>query len=264
MPEARLGRAFVNLADALVNGDEALDFLYLLCDRCRDVLVADAAGVMLTDEDGILQLSAASSEEPYVLALFEVQSHEGPCYDAVVMGQPVIEHDVKAAIDRWPIFAAKAVEAGFDAVYAFPLHLRDTRVGALNAFRHHSSSFQVRDMYAGRRWPTWRPSASSRTARSVRHTSVQSSCRSLSTAECSSSRPRACSPSAVPSTSVSRSRCCAATPATTASPSARCAVTSSKATPCSTERRSGYRSVVVPAHAARSGTGTAPVSRRAW
>jgi len=149
MPEARLGRAFVNLADALVNGYEALDFLYLLCDRCRDVLIADAAGVMLTDEDDILQLSAASSEEPYVLELFEMQSHEGPCYDAVMMGQPVIEHDVKAAIDRWPIFAAKAVEAGVEAVYAFPLHLRDTRVGALNAFRHNSGSFQERDLYAG-------------------------------------------------------------------------------------------------------------------
>ena len=149
MPEARLGRAFVNLADALVNGYEALDFLYLLCDRCRDVLIADAAGVMLTDEDGILQLSAASSEEPHVLELFEAQLHEGPCYDAVVMGQPIIEHDVKAAIDRWPIFVAKAVEAGVEAVYAFPLHLRDTRVGALNAFRHNRGSFQERDLYAG-------------------------------------------------------------------------------------------------------------------
>ena len=149
MPEARLGRAFVNLADALVNGYEALDFLYLLCDRCRDVLIADAAGVMLTDEDDILQLSAASPEEPYVLELFEMQSHGGPCNDAVMMGQPVIEHDVKAAIDRWPIFAAKAVEAGVEAVYAFPLHLRDTRVGALNAFRHNSGSFQERDLYAG-------------------------------------------------------------------------------------------------------------------
>lgn len=149
MPEARLGRAFVNLADALVNGYETLDFLYLLCDRCRDVLIADAAGVMLIDEHGVLQLSAASSEETYLLELFEMQSHEGPCYDAIATGRPIIEDDVAHAGGRWPVFAAKAAETGVRAVCAFPLHLRDTPVGALNAFRYDGGSFQERDLHVG-------------------------------------------------------------------------------------------------------------------
>jgi transcriptional regulator with GAF, ATPase, and Fis domain len=149
MPEARLGKAFVNLADALVNGSEALGFLYLLCDRCREVLIADAAGVMISGGDGSLRLSAASSEHTHVLDLFEVQAREGPCYDAFETGRPIIEQDLEDAIERWPVFAPKALDAGIRAVYAFPLHLRDTRVGALNAFRHHSGSFEERDLHAG-------------------------------------------------------------------------------------------------------------------
>lgn len=149
MPEARLGRAFVNLADALVNGYETLDFLYLLCDRCRDVLLADAAGVMLTDHNGILRLSAASSEETDVLELFEMQSWEGPCYDALTTGAQIIVHHLDEAVDRWPAFVAKALANGIHSVCAFPLRLRGVRVGSLIAFRYERRSFEERDIRAG-------------------------------------------------------------------------------------------------------------------
>ena len=149
MPEARLGKAFVNLADALVNGYETLDFLYLLCDRCRDVLQADAAGVLLSTDDDTLQLTAAAPEDDDVLELCEMQSQDGPCRDAFTTGKPVIQHNLAAAFDRWPDFAPRALEFGFHAVFAFPLHLRDPRIGALTVLRYGSGSFDERDLQVG-------------------------------------------------------------------------------------------------------------------
>jgi transcriptional regulator with GAF, ATPase, and Fis domain len=151
MPEARLGRAVVNLADALVSGYEVLDFLYLLCDRSSDVLVAEAAALILADNRSMLHLSAASTEERPILDLFADQCPvpEGPCHDAFTTGKYIIEEDLKEATGRWPNFAQKALETGFRSVCAFPLHLRDDRVGVLVAFRRDRSTFDERDIHVG-------------------------------------------------------------------------------------------------------------------
>ena len=147
--EASLARAFVELADTLVNDYEVADFLYMLCDRANQVLSVDAVGVLVTDETGALRLSAASTEEMRVLELFEVQQRQGPCYDAFENGNQIAEGDVQAAEDRWPEFVPKALTRGFKSVHAFPLRLRNERIGALNMFRYERGAFDDRDVQAG-------------------------------------------------------------------------------------------------------------------
>lgn len=148
--EAMLGRTFVELADTLVEGFETLDFLFLLCQRCAELLAVDAVGVLLAPPGGDLRLSAASNEESELLELFDLQQQEGPCYDAFVTGSPVSHGDIAEVEDRWPVFVPRALKAGFRSVYGIPLRLRDDVIGALNMFRAEPGDFDSADVLAGR------------------------------------------------------------------------------------------------------------------
>jgi GAF domain-containing protein len=57
-------------------------------------------------------------------------------------GEPVINADLSFAMERWPVFSRRAIEAGFQAVHAFPMRLRDETIGALNLFGTISSRFE--------------------------------------------------------------------------------------------------------------------------
>ncbi len=148
--EALLGRTFVELADTLVEGFEVLDFLFLLCERCAEVLDVDAVGVLLAPPGGQLELSAASSEESELLELFDLQQKEGPCYEAFMTGSVVAHSDIAEAEDRWPTFVPRALAVGFRSVYGFPLRLRDEVIGALNMFLAEPGIFEGDDVLAGR------------------------------------------------------------------------------------------------------------------
>src|SRR3984885_6010549 len=134
--EERLARTFVELADTLVGGFDLMEFLHMLTERCVELLEVDAAGLLLADAHGVLQLVAASTEQARVVELFQIQNDEGPCLDGYRTGQPVIVPDITTdqAAERWPRFAAAAREMGFAAVHAIPMRLRDQVIGTLNLF----------------------------------------------------------------------------------------------------------------------------------
>jgi hypothetical protein len=60
---------------------------------------------------------------------------------------------------RSPRFTAAAQQAGFAAVQALPMRLRDQVIGALNLFRATPGAFDPANVRVGRPWPTWPPSA---------------------------------------------------------------------------------------------------------
>jgi GAF domain-containing protein len=132
----RLAQTFVELADTLVGGFDLMEFLHMLTERCVELLEVDAAGLLLADSHGALQLVAASTEQARVAELFQIQNDEGPCLDSYRTGQPVIVPDITAdqAAERWPRFSAAAGEMGFAAVHAIPMRLRDQVIGTLNLF----------------------------------------------------------------------------------------------------------------------------------
>jgi GAF domain-containing protein len=133
----RLAQTFVELADTLVAGYDLMEFLQTLTERCVELLEVDAAGLLLADAHGTLQLVAASTEQARVAELFQIQNDEGPCLDCFNTGQAVTISDIAAeqASARWPRFAAAAQEMGFAGVHAIPMRLRDQVIGTLNLFR---------------------------------------------------------------------------------------------------------------------------------
>src|SRR5690349_15331322 len=92
--EQRLAETFVELADTLTEGFDVIEFLYTLTDRCVELLDVSAAGLMFGDERGRLRVAASSSEESWLLELFQLQNNEGPCLECYRSGEPVEERDL--------------------------------------------------------------------------------------------------------------------------------------------------------------------------
>jgi hypothetical protein len=133
MAQRQLADVFIEMADTLVDDFDLMDFLNTLTERCVELLDIAAAGLLLTDGQGALQVVAASSERTRLLELFQLQTDQGPCLDCFRTGVPVSVVDIPAS-GKWPRFTAAATEVGFAAVHALPMRLRTEIIGALNLF----------------------------------------------------------------------------------------------------------------------------------
>ncbi len=143
-----LSATFVELTDTMVADFDIIDFLHVLTTRSVELLDVSAAGLLLADPRGELRVVAASSEAARLLELFQLQSDQGPCLDCFRSGQPVECLDL-GADPRWPQFAQQAGQAGFCAVQALPMRLRDQVIGALNLFRGTVGAFDPEVVHVG-------------------------------------------------------------------------------------------------------------------
>lgn len=133
--EQLVSRAFVTLADTLVDEYDIIDLLDQLVSHSVEILAADAAGIVLGDARRELRVVAASSEDAQLMELLQLQNDEGPCLDCFSNAAPVSVPDVAEATNRWPAFAAAVASRGaFRSVHALPLRLRGEAIGALNLF----------------------------------------------------------------------------------------------------------------------------------
>lgn len=140
--QARLAETFVVLADTLVADFDVADLLDVLVHTCVDVLGATAAGLLLSDHQGILRVAASSSEASGLLEAFQVQAEEGPCLDAFHT-QRAVTADLTDVESLWPTFAPVAVSVGLRSVHALPMRLRAQSIGALNLFHDRSTAHDI-------------------------------------------------------------------------------------------------------------------------
>ncbi|WP_329254822.1 GAF and ANTAR domain-containing protein [Streptomyces sp. NBC_01478] len=135
--ERRLAEIFVEVADSLVEDFDVIDLLHRLSARCVELLDVSAAGILLVDAFGELQVIAASDEHTRLLELFALQHDQGPCVECYRTGAARTDIDLtgEAATTAWPRFAAQARATGYVSTHAVPLRLRNRVVGALNLFQ---------------------------------------------------------------------------------------------------------------------------------
>lgn len=148
VPDARVTRTFVELADTLVADFDLIEFLHLLTARCVELLAVDAAGLLLANSHGVLNVVAASGEQARLLELLQLQNHEGAAIDCYREGRAIQCPDLTQAT-RWPVFAQAARESGFAAVVAVPMRLRNDVVGAVNLFAAASGELEEDRMSIG-------------------------------------------------------------------------------------------------------------------
>lgn len=142
----RLSDVFVEVADTLVADFDLVDFLHNLTERAAAICDALAVGILLADQHGHLQFMAASTEPAKLLELFQLQNSEGPCLDCFHTKEPVINSDLTQALERWPVFAPRAIAAGFGSVHAMPMRLRNEVIGTLNIFGSDVGRFDDSDV----------------------------------------------------------------------------------------------------------------------
>ena len=146
--EAQLIRALVTLADTLVAGYDLAELMHDLVEVSVELLDATAAGLVLADGHGQLNVLASTSQDIEALEVLQIRTGRGPCFDCYITGEPQSIHDVSADLDRWPRFAPLALQQGFRSVHAVPMRLRDRTIGALNLFRTHPGELAEPDRHA--------------------------------------------------------------------------------------------------------------------
>src|SRR4051794_19102922 len=132
---ATLAEAFVDLADTLVDDYDVVELMQRLAVTSVSLLGNTAAGILLDDQQGNLGLVASSSEETRVLEMHALASAQGPCLDCVRTASMVVVPELSTQAEDWPLFVPAASEAGFSAVVAVPMRLREATIGALSLFR---------------------------------------------------------------------------------------------------------------------------------
>ncbi|GAA3029493.1 GAF and ANTAR domain-containing protein [Streptomyces olivoverticillatus] len=145
--QQQVSEVFVEMADTLVDDFDIIDFLQKLSARCVELLDVSAAGILLADSRGDLQIIAASDENTRLLELFALQHDQGPCVECYTQGAARLNIDLTDPVvaQHWPLFADRACGSGYATTHALPLRLRHHVMGALNLFHTERAVLGVED-----------------------------------------------------------------------------------------------------------------------
>jgi transcriptional regulator with GAF, ATPase, and Fis domain len=145
-----LVEAFVVIADSLGDSFDLVDTLQRVVEYSVELLQVDAAGIMIADQRGGLQVLAASSEQIRLLELFQLQAGDGPCLECFSSQDSVLVPAIADSAGRWPLFAAEAARQGFQSVHAIPLRLREDTIGTLSLFQNEDGPLPDDDLRVAR------------------------------------------------------------------------------------------------------------------
>ncbi len=112
-----------------------------LCELSAEVVGVTGGGVILISDDVPRGSLCTTDEVSSVMEDLQFTLGEGPSIQAHHQGRVVVEPELAdPAVPRWPAFAARAVEAGARAVFAFPVRMGAVRLGALDLYRDRAGS----------------------------------------------------------------------------------------------------------------------------
>ncbi|GAB2602982.1 GAF domain-containing protein [Kribbella endophytica] len=134
MSAVTAAQAFAEAAAAMVNQHDTTDTLAHLLSSYADLTGAAAAGMLVKDDQGQLELLSATSHQATELELYQLQHDTGPCVEAFQTATAVIAASGDELAERWGEVGTAISTAGYHAVVAVPLRWHGQVLGAMNAF----------------------------------------------------------------------------------------------------------------------------------
>lgn len=122
-----------------------------LCLTCAELFDVDGAALSLLLSDVTAGTFAASSRQSRDVDALQFSTGEGPCLDSVASGRPVLVEDLRQADRRWPLFVEGALAQGVSAVFALPVVVGASTVGALDLFRSTPGPLSEHGLWGARR-----------------------------------------------------------------------------------------------------------------
>jgi len=146
----QLLRTFAALADTLVDDYDVVELLQSLVDACGEHLDISAAGILLADEGGDLEVLASTTESAPLVELLQIGALSGPCLQCFRTGIAVQLPSIADAPDSWQEFRDRALADGYAAADSIPLRLRDKTIGTLSLLRPEPGVASEFDLAAAR------------------------------------------------------------------------------------------------------------------
>jgi diguanylate cyclase (GGDEF)-like protein len=147
MEREELSDVLSEFARTMVTNFPIQGILDHLVKRIVDIMPVTAAGVTLISPGLEPRYVAASSDAALRYEKLQTELGEGPCLAAYHSGKAISVPDLRAE-DRFPNFAARALEEGLTAVFTFPLHHEDLQLGALDLYRDTPGGLSADSMSA--------------------------------------------------------------------------------------------------------------------
>ena len=121
-----------------------------LCAACLQLLDVDGASISLID-GGITQGTFGSSGQlSRTLDELQFTYGQGPCLDAVAQRRPILVPDLNGpGEDRWPALTQAILGHGIQALFALPVAVASTPIGALDLYRRSRGPLEADAMTGG-------------------------------------------------------------------------------------------------------------------
>jgi hypothetical protein len=104
-----------------------------LCSQFIEALQVDGASISMFGSTGNQSTICATDQIATAAETFQFELGEGPHWEALSSGLPVLCPDLKAEKHgRWPMFSSAARRLGIAAVFAFPMKLGAATIGVVD------------------------------------------------------------------------------------------------------------------------------------
>ena len=110
-------------------------------------LPVDGASISVVGESGIHSVVSSSGGAAAVLERLQFGLGEGPHWDVLAAGKPVLVGDLRSSsVEHWPTFAAEATSLNIGAMFSFPMKLGTAIVGVVDLCRYQPGELSAAEV----------------------------------------------------------------------------------------------------------------------
>jgi hypothetical protein len=140
------------LGAAVTDAPTPLDAADRLCVACVDLLEVDGASISFIRGGSMQGTFGSSGPLSREIDSLQFTHGQGPCLEAVAQLRPILAPDLDGPDEaRWPALTEAMLQHGVRAIFALPVTVASTPIGALDLYRHSSGHLDEAAMAGG----TW-------------------------------------------------------------------------------------------------------------